>query len=153
MDICNVCQGFDIRKLLLQSVVQKPRASGITNRNLVDAEDYRPPIPYFCPHQSSIVALKKSAEQNCRLCNLFWHTWIKTLTKSNVTDEWLDATFKGRIYIGCSGWTTSKQGLPYITLIQHPSSGGDRQLCSFEAFAFRGTRNKAGCGMIIAKVS
>jgi hypothetical protein len=140
MNICNICQGFDIRALLLQSVAQKPRPSGITNRNLVDAEDYRSAIPYFYKHQSSIVALKKSAEKNCELCDLFWRTWVKTLTKPDATEEWLDATFQGQIYIGCSGWTTSKQGLPYITITQHPSSGGDRTLCSFEAFGYRGMR-------------
>lgn len=149
MSLCKICQGFDIRALLLQSAAQKPRASGITNRNLVDAEDYRPAIPYFYKHQSSIVTLKKSAEQNCELCDLFWCIWIKTLGKPDATEEWLDATFRGQIYIGCSGWTTSKQGLPYITLIQNPSSGGDRTLCSFEAFAYRGMRTGPSCHSMI----
>ena len=139
MDLCDLCRGFDIRALLLQSAAIRPRASGITDRNLVDAKDYRPPIPHFYKHHSGIVALKRSSEQGCKLCSLFWCTWVKTLTKSDPTEEWLDATFEGQIHIGCSGWTTSRQGLPYVTLTQQPSSGGGRTLCSFEAFAYRGT--------------
>jgi hypothetical protein len=139
MALCTVCKDFDIRALLLQAVAQKTRPSGITDRNLIDAEDYRPPIPYFYKHYSSIVALRRSSEEGCDLCDLFWRTWTKTLTKSDITDEWLEATFEGIIYIGCSGWTTSREGLPYVAVTQKPSFGGSRTLCSFEAFADRGT--------------
>jgi hypothetical protein len=138
MDSCTLCCGFDIRALLLESAAQYTRPSGITDRNLIDAEDYRPPIPYFYKHQTGIIALKKSSEQGCGLCNLIWHTWVKTLNKTDFTDEWLDATFQGSIFIGCSGWTISREGLPYVTVTQQPSSGGSRTLCSFEAFADRG---------------
>lgn len=138
MELCHLCQGLDIRALLLESAAQYTRPSGITDRNLIDAEDYRPPIPFFYKHQNTIVALKESSEQGCRLCNLIWRTWMKTLNKADFTDEWLDATFSGSIFIGCSGWTTSREGLPYITVTQKPSSGGSRTLCSFEAFANRG---------------
>jgi len=138
MDLCTLCRGFDIRALLLESAAQSTRPSGITDRNLIDAEDYRPPIPYFYKHQTSIVALKKSSEQSCSLCNLIWCTWVKTLNKTDFTDEWLDATFQGSIFIGCSGWTVSREGLPYVAVIQQPSSSGSRTLCSFEAFADRG---------------
>jgi hypothetical protein len=138
MELCRLCQGLDIRALLLESAAQHTRPSGITDRNLIDAEDYRPPIPFFYKHQNTIVALKESSEQGCRLCNLIWRTWMKTLNKADFTDEWLDATFSGSIFIGCSGWTTSREGLPYIIVTQKPSSGGSRTLCSFEAFANRG---------------
>jgi hypothetical protein len=138
MELCHLCQGLDIRALLFQSAAQYIRPSGITDRNLIDAEDYRPPIPFFYKHQNTIVTLKESSEQGCKLCNLIWHTWMKTLNKADFTDEWLDATFSGSIFIGCSGWTASREGLPYITVTQKPSSGGCRTLCSFEAFANRG---------------
>jgi hypothetical protein len=135
MELCNLCQGFDIRALLLESAAQYTRPSGITDRNLIDAEDYRPPILYFYKHQNSIVALKKSSEQGCSLCDVFWHIWVETSNRVDFTDEWLALTFKGQIFIGCSGWTTSREGLPYITVTQKPFSGGSRTLCSFEAFA------------------
>lgn len=139
MELCNLCQGFDICALLLKSAAQTTRPSGITDRNLIDAEDYRTSIPYFYKHQSSIVALKRSSEQGCSVCDLFWSTWIKTSNKADFTDEWLAATFKGQIFLGCSGWTTSREGLPYVTVTQKPSS---RTLCSFEAFADRGIKTK-----------
>jgi hypothetical protein len=138
MELCSLCQGFDIRALLLKSAAQVTRPSGITDRNLIDAEDYRPPIPYFYKHHNSIVVLKNSSEQGCSLCNLILCTWIKTLNKADFTDEWLDANFRGSLYIGSSGWTTSREGLPYVTVTQQPSSGGSRTLCSFDAFAKRG---------------
>jgi hypothetical protein len=145
MALCKLCQDFDIRALLLESAAQFTRPSGIRDRNLIDAEDYRPPIPYFYKHQNSIVALKRSSEQGCSLCDLFWRTWIKTLNKIDFTDEWLDKTFKGSIFIGCSGWTTSREGLPYVTVTQKPSSGGSRTLCAFEAFTDRGKKLKTVC--------
>jgi hypothetical protein len=137
MDLCKLCQGFNIRELLIKSAAQFPRPSGITDRNLIDAEDYRPPIRYFYQQHSSILGLKESSRQGCRLCDLIWRTWIKTVNKAEPTDEWLDATFTGVLFIGSSGWTLSREGLPYITVIQQPPFGGFRTLCSFEAFADR----------------
>jgi hypothetical protein len=149
MNLCDLCQRFDIRALLLESATQKLEATGNTNRNYVDAHDYRPPIPHFYPHHKSIVALKRSAEQDCKLCDLFWRTWLTTLSKTDFTEEWLDRMFQGQIYIGCSGWSASRQGVPYVTLTQLQSAGGGRTLCSFEAFADRGTITNTVCCAII----
>jgi hypothetical protein len=135
---CDLCQRFDIRELLLQSATQIPGATGNTDRNYVDAYDYRPPMRHFYKHQKSIVALKRSAEHGCNLCNLFWLTWVKTVNKKDFTEDWLDRIFQGQLYIGCSSWTTSRQGFPYVTLTQQPPAGNSRLLCSFEAFADRG---------------
>lgn len=88
MDHCDLCQRFNIRELLLQSVAQRPEATRNTSRTYVDANDYR--------------------------------------------------TFQGQIYIGCSSWTSSRQGYPYVTLTQRSSTGAGRTLCSFEAFTDRG---------------
>jgi len=138
MALCDLCQGFDIRALLLKSVAQKPEATGMTDRNHADADDYRPPIPFSYPHHESIVALRKSAENGCDLCNLFWLAWVKKLNKRDFTDEWLERIFQGHVYIGCSGWVVSRQGLPYVELTQKISGDRSRTLCSFEAFANRG---------------
>ena len=138
MSLCNTCQSFDIRALLLASEAQKPEASGALSRTQVDAQDFRSPLPKFYKHHGSVVALKRSSENGCSLCEFFWLTWSKTLTKPDFTEEWLDATFQGDLYLGCSSWTTSGQGFPYITLNQHASSGASRTLCSFEPFADRG---------------
>ena len=153
MDHCDLCQGFDIRELLLQSSAQKPRATGNTSRTYVDTDDYRQPIPHFYTHQRSIVALKRSAEQGCKLCDLFWHTWVKTLNKTDFTEEWLDRTFQGQIYIGCSSWTTSIQGYPYITLTQKSSTGASRTLCSFEAFADRGPNMRSSLSYCVHSIT
>lgn len=150
MVLCNICQGFDIRALLLKSAAQNTRESGITDRSLIDIGDYRPPIPDFYKHHNSIVALKKSSEWGCSLCDLFWHTWLKTLSKTDYTDEWLDRTFEGTIYLGCSGWTTTREGLPYVTATQY-STTGTRTLCSLEAFADRSinTCNSPGSNSLV----
>lgn len=144
MVLCDICQGFDIRALLVQSGTQKTMPSGMRDRSFIDAEDYRPPIPFFYKHHNGIIALKSSSEQGCALCDLFWHSWVKTLSKPDFTDHWLEATFEGTLYIGCSGWTISREGLPYVTVTQQPSSGGTRTLCSFEVYVDRGIVSAPG---------
>lgn len=139
MVLCNLCEIFDIRQLLCLSAAQKPNATGNTDRNFVDTNDYRVPIPNFYKHHEGIVTLKGSADQGCELCRLFWHAWVKTLNKDHITEEFLEKYFPGQLYIGCSSWTTSRQGFPYVTLTQQFSIGSSRTLCSFEAFADRGT--------------
>lgn len=139
MALCTLCQDLDIRELLLQSAAQKPDATGNTDRNYVDANDFRAAMPTFFKHHAGIIALKKSMEQDCQLCTLFWRTWVKTLNKDDFTDEWLEKYFQGQLYIGSSSWTTSRQGFPYVNLTQQAPGGNSRTLCSFEAFADRGT--------------
>ena len=138
MNLCNLCQEFDIRQLLCQSAAQKPDATGNTDRNFDDANDYRAPMADFYKHHEGIVALKKFADQGCHLCSLFWRDWVKTLNKDNITKEFLEKYFPGQLYIGCSSWTTSRQGFPYVTLTQQSPTDSSRTLCSFEAFADRG---------------
>ncbi|KAF4627985.1 hypothetical protein G7Y89_g10167 [Cudoniella acicularis] len=137
MKLCNLCDGFDVRALLLSSLAQRSEATGNTNRNFVDAEDLRPAIPHFYPHYKTIVGLKNSAEEGCRLCELFWKSWLATLPKTDFTEEWLECTFEGQVYIGCSMWSTSRQGVPYVTISQKTLDGRNRTLCSFEAFVER----------------
>jgi len=136
--MCHLCSGFDIRTLLLESAAQTPESTGLTGRLYSDTNDYRPPIHFFHAHHDTIVGLKKSAERGCQLCDLFWSAWVKTINKADVTEEWLDKTFKGKLYLGASGWIEVRQGAPYITLSQRISNGTARTLCSFEAFADRG---------------
>ena len=142
MKLCNLCSGFDIRALLLSSSAQRlesnANATGNTNPVFVKAEYFHPEIPHFYPHYQTIVGLRKSAQGGCKLCELFWHTWLSTFTRTDFTDEWLDRTFDGQVYVGCSIWSTSRQGVPYVTLSQKTSDGRNRTLCSFEAFAERG---------------
>lgn len=151
MGLCELCQEFDIRSLLLASASQdlQPRQfTGVNNRNfsgvdhyrsIVSADDYHQPLPHFYPHCKTILDLKESTERGCQLCSLFWSTWVAELTKADFTEEWLSRTFPGEVYIGASGWTTSQQGLPYVTLTQKIPTGQSRTLCSFDAFAERGT--------------
>lgn len=143
MSFCNLCQSFDIRALLLKSTAQIPQATGLTNRNGIDADDYRLPLPHLYTHHRDIVALKRSAEQGCTLCDLLWSTWFATLPKNDMTDDTLNETFQGQVYVGCSGWTTSIQGGPYVTLSQQDSAGRSRTLCYFEAYAERGKKTIA----------
>jgi hypothetical protein len=138
MAMCHLCLGFDIRSLLLESATQTPESTGLTGRLYSDTNDYRPPIHFFHRHHDTIVGLKKSAERGCQLCDLFWNTWIKTINKAEITEEWVDKTFKGELYLGASGWIKVRQGAPYITLSQRISNGTARTLCSFEPFADRG---------------
>lgn len=138
MELCNLCQEFDIRALLLASAAQKPELTGMTNRNFNDAQDFRPPIPHFYPHHKTILDLKHSAEGECQLCTLFWGTWVATLPKPDFTEEFYERTFEGQVFLGCSGWTVSRQGVPYVTVGQKTLDGRSRILCSFEAFANRG---------------
>lgn len=60
------------------------------------------------------------------------------MNKPDITEEWLDKTFQGEVYLGCSGWIASRQGSPYITLAQKTVNGTARTLASFEPFADRG---------------
>ncbi|KAH7350621.1 heterokaryon incompatibility protein-domain-containing protein [Rhexocercosporidium sp. MPI-PUGE-AT-0058] len=137
MPPCKACQSFDIRSLLFESAGQDAQSTGLTGRLYSDTNDYRPPIPFFHKLHDSIVNLKQSAEQGCEACNLFWVTWIKTVNKPDITEEWLDRTFQGNVYLGCSGWIASRQGSPYITLAQKTANGSPRTLASFEPFADR----------------
>lgn len=138
MALCELCQGFDIRALLMNSAAQQPEASGLTDRNYVDGKDFRPPVPLFYSHHKCITDLRRSAEA-CKLCKLFWQAWVKTLDRSDFTDEWLDKTFQGHLYIGSSSWMASRQGIPFVTLTQSLSGGRSRTLCNFESYAHRGT--------------
>jgi len=136
MDLCKICQQFDIRALLLASA---------SPDNAV-TEDYHRPLPYFYAHYGTILELKSSSAHGCKLCELFWGTWMAELMKakqSENTDTWLSSTFQGELYIGASGWTTSRQGLPYVTLSQRTPLGQARTLCSFDAFAERGMDSSA----------
>jgi hypothetical protein len=137
MALCEPCQGFDIRALLMNSAAQLPEASGLTDRNQLDDHDFRPPVPMFYAHHKCITDLRRSAEV-CRLCKLFWQAWLKTLDRSDFTDEWLNKMFQGRLYIGSSSWMASRQGIPFVTLTQGLSDGRSRTLCNFEAFVRRG---------------
>jgi hypothetical protein len=139
MGLCKQCEEFDVRQLLCESAAQKPDATGNTDRNFVDAKDYRAAVPYFYKHYDKMHALKIFAGQGCELCNLFWCTWAKTLKKDDINEEFLDKYFPGQLFIGCSSWTTSRQGFPYVMLTQQTPTGKSRTLCSFEAFANRGT--------------
>ena len=139
MGLCKQCEEFDVRQLLCGSAAQKPDATGNTDRNFVDTKDYRAAVPYFYKHYDKINALKIFADQGCELCNLFWCTWAKTLNKDDINEEFLDKYFPGQLFIGCSSWTTSRKGFPYVTVTQQTPTGGSRTLCSFEAFANRGT--------------
>jgi hypothetical protein len=138
MIYCQQCENFDIRALLFESDAQETQSTGLTGRLYSDTNDYRPPIAFFHKHHESVVSLKRSAEKGCTSCKFFWGTWIKTLNKPDFTDEWLDKTFQGQLYLGCSGWITSRQGAPYINLSQMTANGAARTLCSFEPFADRG---------------
>lgn len=138
MTICHLCLRIDIRSLLLESATQAPESTGLTGRLYSDTNDYRPPIPFFHRHHDTIIGLKNSAERGCQLCDLFWSTWIKTINKAEITEEWVDKAFKGELYLGVSGWIEARQGAPYITLSQKISNGTARTLCSFEPFANRG---------------
>ncbi|KAG9231108.1 heterokaryon incompatibility protein-domain-containing protein [Amylocarpus encephaloides] len=137
MGLCDQCLGFDIRALLLESAGQKPEATRNTDRNFADTGDLRPAIPHFYLLHETLVALKISAEQGCQLCQLFWQTWMVTAPKTDFTEEWLDRIFEGKVYLGCSLWSVSRQGVPYVTLSQKTSDGRNRTLSSFEAFAER----------------
>jgi hypothetical protein len=139
MSLCNQCEKFDIRQLLCQSAAQKPGATGNTDRNFVDTNDYRMPMPKFYKHHESIITLRIFADRGCELCSLFWCTLAESLNKDDITEEFLEKYFPGQLYIGCSSWTTNRQGFPYITLTQQSPTGSSRTLCSFEAFANRGT--------------
>ena len=139
MPLCRSCEDFDIRSLLFQSAGQDAQSTGLTGRLYSDTNDYRPPIPFFHKLYDSIIELKNSAEGGCETCELLWVTWIQTVNKPDITEDWLDKTFQGEVYLGCSGWIASRQGSPYITLAQNTANGTARTLASFEPFADRGT--------------
>ena len=139
MPRCRSCEDFDLRSLLFHSAGQDAQSTGLTGRLYSDTNDYRPPIPFFHKLHDSIIGLKRSAEGGCETCELLWMTWIKTVTKPDITEDWLDKTFLGEVYLGCSGWIASRQGSPYITLAQKTTNGTARILASFEPFADRGT--------------
>jgi hypothetical protein len=61
--------------------------------------------------------------------------WIRTISLKC----FLRNNFQGSCISGCSSWTTSRQGSPYITLTQQFDTGSSQILCSFEAFANQGT--------------
>ncbi|RDW75342.1 HET-domain-containing protein [Coleophoma cylindrospora] len=137
MALCDLCSGFDIRALLLHSAAQRTEETGMADRNHVDGEDYRPPVPLFYAHYEGIVGLQRSSIQGCTLCSLLYGAWAKTLNRPDITEEWLEKTFQGPLYLGCTGWIASRQGIPYVSLTQKLPDGRSRELCHFEAFADR----------------
>ncbi|CAG8951369.1 hypothetical protein HYFRA_00007281 [Hymenoscyphus fraxineus] len=153
MELCVLCQNFDIRALLLASAAQPPESTGNADRNFVDAQDFRPPIPHFYPHYTTILDLKHSAEKGCPLCTLLWDTWMATLPNSEFPEGFYERIFDGQIFIGSSGWMVSRQGVPYVTVGQKTVDGKSRTLCSFEAFAERDEMPEDGPSVLCTAIS
>jgi len=142
MDLCPTCLKFDIRALLLHSEGREQRSAKLSNRAFIDVNDYREPVPLYFKHHPSLSALRTSAKTGCHLCNTFWPATVKTLElSSEKSDEWLDHNIKGQLWIGASGWSIARQGIPYVTLVQAEETRVLRTLCVFEPFIDRGQKS------------
>jgi hypothetical protein len=137
MILCQQCQDFDIRSLLLTSAAQTPALTHFLYTTTVNDGYFRPALPYFYKHHESITDLKRCAENGtCEVCDLFWKCCFQTLKlRTDISNEQLDEIFPGQVYIGTSNWSTNNQGYPYITLSQISTSGAVQALCSIEAFS------------------
>ncbi|KAG9238443.1 heterokaryon incompatibility protein-domain-containing protein [Amylocarpus encephaloides] len=145
--LCEICQRFDVRQLLLESAKQKtvPKRSALSG-NLVDVDskffskfystfvDWRAGLPDFYPHQPSLKGLEASAGEGCNLCTLIWNTWSANPVAGSPADKWLDENGQGQLYIGTSESNTTNLDHPNIMITQRPSDSSPRTLCSFEAY-------------------
>lgn len=138
LNLCETCQKFDVRKLLLDSAAQtatsaKGAISGYQNVDL----QVRPGIPEFYKHHTSTAILKASAESGCEFCSLIWT--IKPRKEQDTTvDNWLDENGQGQMFVGTGSSSVAKRESPYIVVSQRPENSSPRNLCNFEVFAAAG---------------
>lgn len=133
--LCNLCQSFDIRELLLHSAEQEPDSVKSQLTGNVNADiAYRKGLPKFFKYHPTLAALKE-AHTACILCKTIWELWSASPQAGSEADEWLDKTGQGQIYIGTSGSNVTKIESPSVTISQRPLNESPRILCNFEVFA------------------
>lgn len=135
LPLCDLCQQFDIRELLLLSEKQESTSTKTRLTGSVSADiAFRPGIPDFFKYHPTLAAFKE-ANSGCRLCTIIWNLWSKSPQAGSGADEYLDNSGQGQIYIGTTGSNVTKHENPSITVSQRPQGQSPRILCNFEVFA------------------
>jgi hypothetical protein len=139
LHLCNVCQGLDIRALLALSETQKSTSVKITLISFLHVDtEFKPGVPDFYQHQTSIDALIKASESGCTLCKLIYESRSDSSAQSLVADRAIDNAGLGQLFIGTSGHNISKGEIPIVTVTQRPAESSPRTICTFDVFSEKG---------------
>lgn len=135
--LCDRCQEFDIRALLLTAEAAPSQG------HLHDA------VTQFFTHRPNLVTLKKSAS-HCDLCSAIWEQFARDRKPADLSDHVLEKGIGNRpIYLETLAWDTGLNTVPHVVAMQygppnlwnpHLSMSG-RQIACFEACAEHGVQH------------
>lgn len=138
VQLCDVCQAFDVRQLLLLSEAQEPTWLKTTLAGIYDEDlQWKAGLPDFFTHHKSYAALEISSKLGCPLCNIIYERWPKSSKKSIAVDKAIDDAGLGQLFIGTSRCNISKGEIPVITVTQRPAGNSPRTLCTFDVCSER----------------
>jgi hypothetical protein len=142
LSLCDTCKQLNIRELLSLSESQKSSSvPAVLAAYQTESLDFKPGLPNFFRHQSSLDAVQTAAKLGCPLCNLIYERWSENPEQSSTVDKVIDDSGEGQLYIGTSGHFPSKGEIPVITVIQRPGGSSPRTLCTFDVVSARGQYN------------
>ena len=129
--LCEACQRFDVRSLLIASQAIGPPAPVAKQREVHDA------IPNFYAHLPNLSSLNES-RKGCNLCAGIWQQFSERAQPWELEPEALekDAALLP-IFFGATLWDRLLNGSPTISVSQIGLNGKARSLAAFDAFADR----------------
>lgn len=137
MSLCELCQKFDVRSLLLQS-------SDITDEE-VGRGVHHPDNEFGFKYHDSILSLISTARNGCRLCTLVWQS-CRDEAKSKAarqgeeepSEEQLAGKYHGQIFLGTGQWEDAEGASPLIIVTAKRPHASSIQLCALDLIARRG---------------
>lgn len=134
--LCQCCQSFDVRALLLAAETSEARSSKDEKGLLRSAEEgvVHDAISKYFKQQPSLQALKASSS-SCDLCYSVWREYGRNKDPVELTDEALSRGIGNeQIYIGTLVWDAGLNNTPHIAVTQHGPAPhfAQRQLACFE---------------------
>lgn len=138
-NLCERCQAFDVRSLLLAAEGSEARSNKDDKGLLRSAKEgaVHDAIPKFFKQKPNLQALK-ACSTSCDLCRTIWREYARQKDPAELTDE---ALRKGigseQIYIGTLVWDAGLNTTPHIAVTQHGPAPhyAQRQLACFEVCA------------------
>lgn len=137
-NLCAVCQGFDVQRLLLTAASPDGIVTKTGPQKLSKAGTVHAAVPTFFPHQPTLTSLKNASE-SCGLCLAIWKDYCRQRDPSELTTLALTHGLGGeQIYIGTSDWDASINAVPSVVVRQQSLDAAvqrSRQLACFEVCA------------------
>lgn len=94
MVLCNICQSFDVRGLLLFALEEKAKKGHVWHKN-----DYMYRYSRYLRYHDNILSVKASAQMGCELCVLVWQEVVMSWA-GEATDQQLQTEYGGPVYLG-----------------------------------------------------